>query len=161
MKKRLLFIGATLSSGTLFIILLYLVSGAPNTHKNGFNRKIKAKYLTPFQSMDLKMRDWQIVGTTKSDIFLWNRIRSNSIHNINYDLTKIHTEPWRSNILNNPDYLAIRIDSPCFEIYDRRHLIIYRYQLEDGKLLDELVESIPRIHFDLVQKLSSQSYISR
>ncbi len=93
MKNKIILIGFCMVAGVLLVSILYWISGAPNTHKNGFNRRINPDYITSWHSLNIGLTNYVIVGSTRYQSYMQNIDDPLVLKTVDFDLTHLTTEP--------------------------------------------------------------------
>lgn len=161
MSKKLLRIGLCIVCGTLLVVFLYWISGAPNTMKNGFSRKINDHYLTTFHFIDLKIPHYRIVGASHQQIFLSNPQDPLKINRVDYALTYYRSTGWVFDLSMFPTNRSIHIDSPQVDIFDRQSSLFINYNIQSGYPVKQFEDSLTGRSFDAGLRSSNHQLILR
>jgi hypothetical protein len=161
MLSKVLYIGACVLVGTLILTILYLLSGNPNTFKNGFKRNIKEEYVISFHAKDLGNISPNLIGTLKDQIF-FNYLKDPlNIQVIDNDLTNIQSRTWKFPISARSSDLTVLLDSPTIDIYDKGKSRISSFQITHHSPELKSEDSVPGRQFDLGNRISSNSFVLR
>jgi hypothetical protein len=148
-------------SGTLIVIVLYWISGTPNTHKNGFNRHIENNFITTYHFLDIGVPHYRIAGASKKQIFLTNSNNPLEIKAVDYDLNNLHSTEWFFNLPFFPANRVFSIDSPRADIFDRHSGKIHSYRIELNQPTKISEDSIHGRQFDAGLRISESKIIVR
>ena len=161
MIRKLMNIGISLFTGTIIVFILYLISGTPNTHKNGFTRNIKSHFVTTYRAINLQERSSEFNGATNNSIYINNPKNPIEISEVDYYLSKKQLTGWQFSIQPKLNSTTVGIDSPFIDIYQREKGNITTYIFDRGVLNLSSDDSIPGRQFDLAQRISANSFVLR
>jgi hypothetical protein len=161
MSRRIANIFLCLSTGSVIVVFLYVVSGTPNTHKNGFKREIHDHYLTAWHSYDIDLMTYRFTGFTNKYVYFADVHHPQVVRIIDYDLSKTGDQDWVFVNPQLPSSATVHYDSPWIDIFLRlqnKILSARKYQ-EDS--LKWSTGSVPGRQFDAGIRISDHSILIR
>ncbi len=148
-------------TGSIVVIVLYLLSGAPNTHKNGFKRLIRPNYVKSWHSLDVGLSTYRLAGYTKNQLFVSNLTDPLMIRSIDYDISNAHIESWSFGLKDLPKTSIVRIDSPWIDIFNSKQQKIVSYRLYHDSLIKINEDSYSVKPFDDGRRISGDELLTR
>lgn len=145
-----------------FIVFLYKLSGTPNAHNNGFNRKFgHSSLLIPTYYKDIKSSSYYISGKTFNQVYFSSYNSPSQVIIGNNNLSD--TQHLYVNISESErsSTLMIKIDSPFIYLINRETHSILSYSLLPSIKKDLAIYRTDKIKFNSSEIISPSSFIFR
>jgi len=142
------------------VLVLYAFADKPNSHKNGFNRKLPAHTAVLKSTLELKYPAYYFAGAAERQLYLGNYSASQHLLTVNESLKD--TQQLTLTLPPGARYAwklaRLMVDSPAVYMAEGNTPMLYRGRLHDLHMTPFLPQSC---FFNLLQNISPASFISR